>query len=106
MSMTLKFPLKLPANALALKRSAVAISIELPSIEPELWVQLTSDGRDETGPAVGYLLLRKKISLNPGLSLYAVEAVRPPHDPPPNPAAFRTVFPPPSLATHVSPSTT
>ncbi len=92
------FPISVGARALALYRGAVAIMVELACNEPELWIALVADGKDETGEVAGYLHLVKRITLEPGLSTYAVVAVRPPHDPPPNPATFRTLFQAPSLA--------
>jgi hypothetical protein len=96
------FPVVLDASAFALGRGAVSITLDLASNEPELWIALVADGKDECGDIVGYLRFAKRLTQRPGLSTYAVVEARPPHDPPPNPASFQTIFRWPSLAAYES----
>lgn len=93
------FPLQIPGRVLLLGRPGLAFTIDLPCFDEELWLPLAADGKHEKGVAdpVGYLLLRKRITLQPGLTTYAVVEARPPHDPPPNPASWKTVFQWPEL---------
>lgn len=93
------FPLPFPSRALLAARPAIAITVDLPCFEEELWLPLVADAKHEPGQGevTGYLLLQKKVTLRPGLTTYAAVAARPAHDPPPNPAAFRTLFQWPSL---------
>jgi hypothetical protein len=94
------FPLPLPSRVMVAARPALALTVDLPCFEPELWLALVADGKHETGvgDVVGWLLLEKRLTQRPGLTTYAAVAVRPASDPPPNPAAFQTVFQWPSLA--------
>lgn len=94
------FPVVLPSRVLVAGRPALAITVELPCFEDELWLPLVADAKHEpgVGEVVGWLLLQKRVTLRAGLTTYAAVAARPPSDPPPNPAAFQTVFQWPSLA--------
>lgn len=95
-------PVALDASAFALARGAISITLDLASNEPELWIALVADGKDELGDIVGYLRLVKKLTQRPGLTTYAAVEARPPHDPPPSPASFQTIFQWPSLAGYES----
>lgn len=94
------FPLPFPSRVLLSGRPAIAITVDLPCFEDELWLPLVADGKHEQGQGevTGYLRLQKKVTLRPGLTTYAAVEARPASDPPPNPAAFRTLFQWPSLA--------
>lgn len=100
--MTTIFPVPMKIQALALHRGAISIMIDLACNEPEIWVPLVADGKDETDQLTGYLRLEKRITQGPGLTTYAAVEVRPPHDPPPNPATLKTLFQWPSLEDYVA----
>lgn len=92
--MSVMFPIPMPARAMLLGRPGIALLVDLPTFEGELWLPLLADGKHErdSDPILGYLLLRRCVTQRAGLTTYTVAAMRPPHDPPPNPAAFRTLF--------------
>ena len=94
------FPVRFPARALVAARPALAITVDLPSFEDELWLALVADGKHETGfgEVTGWLRMRRCVTLQAGLTTYAAVEARPASDPPPNPATFQTVFQWPSLA--------
>lgn len=96
------FPIPVLSRSFALGRGALSITLDLACFEPEVWIALVADGKDEQGAIVGYLRLERRITLQPGLTTYAAVEVRPPHDPPPNPASFQTLFQWPSLAVYES----
>lgn len=92
--MDVTFPIPAPARAMLLIRPGMALLVDLPTFEDKLWLPLLADGKHErdSDPILGYLLLRRCVTQRSGLTTYTVAAMRPPHDPPPNPAAFRTLF--------------
>ena len=92
--MSVTFPIPVTARAMLLNRPGIALLVDLPTFEDELWLPLLADGKHErdSDPILGYLLLRRCVTQRAGLTTYTVAAMRPPHDPPPNPAAFRTLF--------------
>lgn len=94
------FPVRFPARALVAARPALAITVDLPSFEDELWLALVADGKHEAGfgEVTGWLRMRRCVTLQAGLTTYAAVEARPASDPPPNPATFQTVFQWPSLA--------
>jgi len=95
------FPVPINAKVFALGRGALSMTVDLACNEPEIIVPMVADGKDELGDVIGYLVLSKCVTQQPGLATYAVTAVRPPHDPPPNPATLTTLFQWPSLADYV-----
>lgn len=94
------FPIPLQVSALALARPALALAIDLPTFEGDLWIALVTDAKHESeaDPIVGYLRLERRLTQQPGLTTYAVVEARPAGDPPPNPASLTTIFRSPSLA--------
>ena len=70
----------------------MSLMVDLACNEPEIWVALVADGKDELGDVCGYLRLVNRLTQQPGLTTYAVVEARPPHDPPPNPATLKTLF--------------
>ncbi len=94
------FPLSVPAKALMLNRPAMALMVDLPCFEDELWVAIVADGKHESEahPVVGYVRLEKRLTQHSALTTYAVVEARPASDPPPNRASLTTIFQWPSLA--------
>lgn len=94
---TTTFPVPVLTSGLLLTRPGMALLVDLPLADEEIWITLMADAgqEGEDAPAAGYLLLRKRLTQRPGLTTYAAVEARPAHDPPPNPATFRTIFPPP-----------
>ncbi len=99
---SLVFPLPMHIRAVVLHSGALALMVDLASNEESLWIALVADGKDEDGPVIGYVRMEKRLTQRPGLTTYAAVEVRPSHDPPPNPASFRTLFRWPSLGACVS----
>ncbi len=101
--MNVAFPIPVITTGLLLAKPAIALLVDLPIDQEEIWIALAADGADEFNPppAVGYLLLRRRVTQRPGLTTFAVVALRPAHDPPPNPATFRTLFQPLSPEVYV-----
>lgn len=52
------FPLALPARAMVLGRSAITIMLDLACNDPDLWIALVADGKDEQGEVVGRKIAR------------------------------------------------
>ncbi|WP_233874024.1 hypothetical protein [Paraburkholderia adhaesiva] len=66
------------------------IALDLPCDRPELWIRLTSDigtttreGR-ELPPCIGFVLLRRVLTLKSGVSTYVACELRPADAPPPS----------------------
>ena len=97
------FPVRLPSHALFLGRPAVALAFDLPCDDDELWLPLVADGKHEKGrgDVLGFLHLKKALTLQAGLTTYAVAGMRPAHDLPPNQATYSSLFQWPSLETCV-----
>jgi hypothetical protein len=97
MKEAMPFPVPVLTTGLLLHRPGLALLVDLPTGLDEVWMPLLADGADEayTGAGVlGYLLLRKRATQRPGLTTFAAVAMRPEHDPPPNPATYQTLFQP------------
>ena len=88
------FPVPVLTAGLLLGKPGIALLVDLPAGLDEVWLPLMADAFPdwEAADAIGYLQLKKRVTQRPGLSTFAVVAVRPAHDPPPNPATYQTLF--------------
>lgn len=89
-----EFPVRMPAHAMLSSFAAIALAFDLPMVDETVWFPMVADGMggDARSDVIGYLELRRAVTLRPGLATYAVVGLRPASEPPavvPSLASFR-----------------